>query len=155
MPGPLLVDGKLGSQAAVAAVTPGRLVHVMDRLSQRRFLCDTGSTYSFIPHQSTSPCSGPTLRSASGQPIQCWGEELLTIQLGDTTFNWTFLKAAVSFPILGIDFFKQFHLLVDGNSGLVDSRSLQLVAAASHQPRPSTTRGAVLAAASSTPPPLR
>jgi hypothetical protein len=61
----------------------------------------------------------------------------------------------VSFPILGIDFFKQFHLLVDSNSGLVDSRSLQMVAAASHPSSTSVARGAVLAAVSSTPPPLR
>jgi hypothetical protein len=83
---PLHLAGKLGGQA-VAAVSPGNLVHVLDRLSQRRFLCDTGSAFSLIPHQSSSPCSGPSLRGAGGQSIRCWGEEVLTVQFGEKLYT--------------------------------------------------------------------
>jgi hypothetical protein len=36
--------GKLGRQGRLNAVVPGSLVHIVDQLSNRRFLVDTGTT---------------------------------------------------------------------------------------------------------------
>ncbi len=46
---PLLL-GKLGRQGRLNAVVPGSLVHVVDQLSNRRFLKDTGDSYCSFPH---------------------------------------------------------------------------------------------------------
>jgi len=50
--------------------------------------------------------------SPNGQPIHCWGKEHLQLQLGSHTFWWNFLKADVTFPILGVDFLRSNHLSV-------------------------------------------
>ncbi len=51
--------GKLARRGLVNPVSPGRQVHVVDQLSNRRFLVDTGSAFSVYPHSSTSPPRGP------------------------------------------------------------------------------------------------
>ncbi len=76
MRGPLHV-GKLDHQGRLNAVVPGSLVHIVDQLSHRRFLVDTGASYSIFPHTSAATPSGPRLRWAAGQLIPCWGERLL------------------------------------------------------------------------------
>jgi hypothetical protein len=56
---------------------------------------------------------GPRLTAANGQRIRCWGSRCRSLRLAGQEFQWEFLQAAVSFPILGIDFLKHFELLVD------------------------------------------
>jgi hypothetical protein len=51
------------------------LVHVLDQVSKRRFLVDTGASYSIFPHWSSSPPTGPLLAGPSGTAIPCWGEK--------------------------------------------------------------------------------
>jgi hypothetical protein len=63
---PLLL-GKLGRQGRLNHIVPCSMVHLVDQLSNRHFLVDTGASYSIVPHQSSSPPSGPRLRSAAGQ----------------------------------------------------------------------------------------
>ncbi len=58
MRGPLHV-GKLDRQGRLNAVIPG-----VDQLSNRRFLIDTGTSYSIFPQHSSATPSGPSLRSA-------------------------------------------------------------------------------------------
>ncbi len=76
-----LILGKLGRQGRLYVVVPGSLVHLVDQLSNSHFLVDTGTSYSIVPHQSSSPPSGPRLRSAAGQLIPCWGEKTITLTL--------------------------------------------------------------------------
>ena len=90
--------GKLTIRGSLNAVAPGLLVHVVDDLSKRRFLIDTGACYSIFPHRSTSSPSGPRLTGASGQLIPCWGERSIELQFDGRRFVWTFLLADVSFP---------------------------------------------------------
>jgi len=66
---------------------------------------DTGATFSLIPHKSSKPqARQPSLIGPDGQPIRCWGEERLQLQFSRRLFMWTFIKAEVTFPILGVDF---------------------------------------------------
>jgi hypothetical protein len=111
------------------AVAPGQLVHIVDQLTGRRFLIDTGTSYSIFPHRSMSPLSGPLLTRASGQQIPCWGERVVQLDFHVCRFKWTFLLADVSFAIIGVVFLHSHKLLVDPAANrLVDTASLQSLA---------------------------
>ncbi len=103
-------------------------------------LVDTGASYSIYPHSSAAEPKGPPLRSPGGQAIPCWGEKQLEISFAGQKFVWTFLLAKVDFAILGADFLKHFHLVVDlPASQLLDTRTLRRFAAgppAGHRRRP-------------------
>ncbi len=60
-----------------------------------------------------SPPSGPSLSGADGRRIPCWGERPFTVTIGGVPRQWQFLLAAVSFPILGVDFLRHHTLVVD------------------------------------------
>jgi hypothetical protein len=105
--------GKLGRQGVVAAVRPGRLFFISDSTSQRRYLVDTGSAFSIMPWQSSAPPSVPSLSGADGRRIPCWGQRVFTVTIGGIPRQWQFLLAAVSFPILGVDFLRHHALVVD------------------------------------------
>ncbi len=74
---------------------------------------DTGLAFSIMPWQSSAPPSGPSLAGADGRRIPCWGERLFTVTIGGVPRQWQFLLAAVSFPILGVDFLRHHSLVVD------------------------------------------
>jgi hypothetical protein len=107
------LGGKLTHRGFLNAVTPGRLVHVLDQLSNMRFLVDTGASYSIFPHSSSSPPTSPLLAGPSGTSIPCWGEKEFTLSFSGRLFKWTLLLADVKFPILGVDFLRHHRLLVD------------------------------------------
>jgi hypothetical protein len=86
---------------------------VADQVSGKKVLVDTGSTFSIFLHKSASKPYGPLLKAANGQRIRCWGSRRRCLKLSGLQYQWQFLQAAVSFPILGIDFLKNFGLLVD------------------------------------------
>jgi hypothetical protein len=126
-PGPLLQTallqgGKLKATARLNAVAAGTLVHVQCQLLNRRYLVDTGATFNLLPHKSHHPpVQQPRLIGPNGQPIRCWGEERLRLQFSSRTFWWTFLKADVTFPILGVDFLRSNRLSVSvATNQLVD-----------------------------------
>jgi hypothetical protein len=124
----LHVDGKLVRWGRVNAVAPGRLVHIVDETSQRRFLVDTGAAYSIFPYSSPGKQSGPRLTGADGLHIPCWGERRLTLFFHSRLFVWPFLLAKVQFPIIGVDFLRHFKLLVDPAANrLIDTVSTQLL----------------------------
>jgi hypothetical protein len=105
--------GKLDVPARLNAVAAGMLVHVQCQLTGRRYLVDTGATFSLIPHKSSEPqARHPRLIGPGGQPIRCWGEERLQLQFSGRLFMWTFIKAEVTFPILGVDFLRANRLSV-------------------------------------------
>ncbi len=98
----------------------------MDEQSGKKFLVDSGASFSIIPHHSSLPVFGSRLRFPSGTSIYCWGDTQLCIKVSGHQFRWRLFKAAVAFPIIGIDFLKNFKLQVDlakarlvcGDSGL-------------------------------------
>jgi hypothetical protein len=107
------VAGKLGCRDVVSAVRPGRLFYITDSISSRRYLVDTGSAFSIMPWESSDTPCGPNLTTADGRRILCWGERPFTVTIGGVPRRWSFLLAAVSFPIIGIDFLRCHGLLVD------------------------------------------
>jgi hypothetical protein len=136
--GPLQL-GKLAAQGRLNAVAPGPLVHVVDQISKRRFLVDTGTSFSIFPHRSSAVPSGPSLFGPAGKIIPCWGETTLSLLFGGRRFEWTFLLAAVTFPIIGVDFLRYFRLLVDPAANrLVDPHTSEAITAVSGSPTPTT-----------------
>jgi hypothetical protein len=89
---------------------PGSLFHIQDQHTHRRFLCDTGASYSILPHQSSAVARSPPLHGPAGRPIKCWGERELTLTLNNKQYKWIFLLADVSFAIIGIDLLKIVNL---------------------------------------------
>jgi hypothetical protein len=152
--------GKLTARGRVNAVAPGFLLYLHDDISHRRFLVDTGASFSIFSFVDSSRPTGPLLTGPSGKQIPCWGSKNLSVCFGRRQFTWTFLLAGVSFPIIGVDFLQHFHLLVDPSGRrLVDSRWRQVAALVSggdtslSPPAGSATCGTVLAATSLGPPP--
>ena len=96
------------------------------QLTGRRFLVDTGASYSIFPHQSSSPPFGPSLTGPSGKQIPCWGEQRMELSFQGRRFTWIFLLADVPFAIIGV------QLLVDPAANrLVDTALLQAFATVS------------------------
>jgi hypothetical protein len=47
-------------------------IFLMDKLTNDRYLVDTGATLSIVPSSQNSSPSGPLLKGADGQPIPSW-----------------------------------------------------------------------------------
>ena len=108
----LSVFFKLASQALAAhatGISPSRLLFLSDRSSRFSFV-DTGPAVSVLPksacknykpYQSNRP-----LPAVNHSSIQTYGEKSVLLDLGlRRAFHWVFIVAAVSFPILGADFY--------------------------------------------------
>ena len=98
--------------------------HVTVCINDRRaaFLLDTGSCYSILPTHTAvnwDPTHAPALQSASGSKINVVGQKTCTFAIPrlHRRFTWTFLVAAVTHPILGADFLKTNHLVIDCAKG--------------------------------------
>ena len=82
----------------------------------------------------------------------------MTVSFAGRRFSWTFLLAKVDFAILGADFLRNFHLVVDlAASQLLDTRTLQRFPAGppAATGRRSTPTGSLFAAVEATPPLFR
>ncbi|XP_057695302.1 uncharacterized protein LOC130917681 [Corythoichthys intestinalis] len=131
VPGALLLRrGKRRSPPPVvagAAGAPNQLLFVVDTLSGRKFLCDTGAQRSVVPAapgEASVDTAGPALRSADEKPIRTYGLKTLNLRFGTQRFVWEFVVADVAFPLLGADFLCAHNLLVDILHGrLVDART--------------------------------
>ena len=114
---PLHVVGKRARRGVVASTTstgqPGDLGMLVDHVSGRKFLVDTGSVYSILPHQSIEPAMGPAIMTADRTPISCWGQQEMTITTAGHSFKFVFLLADVAFAIVGANFLSFFDLVVD------------------------------------------
>jgi hypothetical protein len=71
VPGSPHLVGKLGGPGRLNTVAAGQLIHMLDQISNRRFLVDTGASYSILPHRSSLPATGPKLFGPAGQLIPC------------------------------------------------------------------------------------
>ena len=91
----------------------GGLVFLKDGTSGQEFLVDTGAAVSVLPHRSSTPSCGPALIAADGRGIASWGRTTKRLVFGASSFICSFILAAVSKPILGVDFLAANRLLVD------------------------------------------
>ena len=91
----------------------GLLINLLDVLTNRQFLVDTGVSCSVFPHQSSAAPTDPRLLMADGRPKKSWGCRTLPLQFGDRHFQFPFLLVSVDNPILGADFLAESDLLVD------------------------------------------
>jgi hypothetical protein len=89
-----------------SSAKPGRLFFILDSVSKKKLLVDTGSSYSLFLFRSNCKQSGPRLKAANGQRIRCWGSRGRSLLLDGVQYQWHFLQADVSFPILGVDFLR-------------------------------------------------
>ncbi|XP_025763337.1 uncharacterized protein LOC112846992 isoform X1 [Oreochromis niloticus] len=90
------------------------------------FLVDSGSQKSLLLSGSDRLAEGcgPLLTAANGSPIKTFGERLVTVCFHDRDFQWNFVVAASSVPIIGADFLCAHGLLVDvANRCLIDAVS--------------------------------
>ena len=114
---------------------------------------DTGASFSLVPHSSKDPPSGPKLVGPAGGDIKCWGKSTIQLRFSGRTFQWPFLRAAVSFPILGVDFLIANRLLVDAaGNRLLDAATGDALLTAGRPSGP--TASVVLPAATPSTPPL-
>lgn len=113
---------------------------VTDRTSKQTFLIDSGAEISVIPpHKSCKKPTSIKLFAANNTQINTYGNIRLFMDLGlRRKFEWVFVIADVTRPILGADFLKKYGLLVDvKRKKLVDSLT-SLAAIASYTNTPST-----------------
>jgi hypothetical protein len=123
--------GKLKYQGRLNAVAPGDLLYIYDSVSNRRYLVDTGASFSVLPYTSSQLPRGPQLVGPDGRQIPCWGHKRMYLVFGGRRFVWHFLLAAVKFPIIGVDFLKHFRLLIDpAGQQLVEAGTFTPIAAA-------------------------
>lgn len=123
-------DGKLTVTLAAAETGVTNTSHrlfVTDRVTRTTFLVDTGANISVLPkrkgcHEKPLPFQ---LYAANNTVIPTYGEKTLELDLClRRAFKWNFIIADVSKPILGADFLKHHHLIVDiKNRRLIDGKT--------------------------------
>ena len=105
---------------------PSCFLYLVDAASSRRYLVDSRSAFSLIPHKSAAAPTGSRLITAHGTPLKCWGRRTCTVHTRTKKFTWSFLLAPVAFPIIGADFLCSFKLMVDVSNKRLVSRGGQL-----------------------------
>ena len=112
------VFGKLHGRPSVGSTTghSTRLLYVSDKRTGQRFLIDTGAEVSVLPAtpaQRRSNYTGPVLVAANGSSIRTFGKRSISLTFNARCFQWAFVVADVTQPLLGADFLRAFSLLVD------------------------------------------
>jgi cleavage and polyadenylation specificity factor subunit 1 len=103
--------------AADACSTTSSRIFITERVSNLRFLVDTGAVLCVVPRKLVPGRKKRTiydLFAANGTPIPTYGWRTLTLNLGlRRDFKWRFVVADVQLPIIGVDLLANFNLLVD------------------------------------------
>ena len=116
-----------------------RLFYITDKISNRKFLVDTGAEISVIPPNKSDRHRRSltfTLQAANGTQIHTYGQRSLTLNLNlRRPYRWIFTVADVKQPILGADFLQHHGLLVDiRHKTIIDSNTnLRTVMLRTHQ----------------------
>ena len=114
------------------AVTGSPLLKVVAKLGTANldFILDTGAMSSIIPYflVPNLPLRSTVVKlsTANGGPIGCHGEASLNVTLKDLrrSFDWNFVIADVTHPLLGIDFLSHYGLTIDCKTlKLIDSET--------------------------------
>ena len=94
---------------------PAPLGLLLNRISRKRCLLDTGSQVSLWPASTSAPCLPSRLRLAAtnGMPIRSFGQARKQIKLGNRSYSFVFIYAHVPRPILGLDFLQTFKMTID------------------------------------------
>ena len=117
MPSTLYLDGKRGGRSSIVALAAGHtnsLLFLCDNITKRRFLVDTGTEVSVIPTTglvTRTRQPGPPLLAANGSSITT--TRTLCLHFASKTYQWNFLLANVTHPLLGADFLRSHSLLVN------------------------------------------
>lgn len=101
--------------ATDVAIVSSRLF-IVDRFSNKKFLVDSGAVVSCYPRVLVSDSMKSTdfLYAANGTKIPIYGTRRFKLDLGlQRDFEWSFVIADVTTPILGSDFLERFSLLID------------------------------------------
>jgi hypothetical protein len=88
------------------------LIFLHDSQNNFKFLVDSGASISILPHSSSAPPTGPHLVGANGKLIPAWGRRRQTVCFAGHTFEFDFFLAAVTTPIIGMDFLAKFELSI-------------------------------------------
>lgn len=109
-----------------AAVSSHRLF-ITDNNTGLHFLIDTGANISVLPKK-TGARSEPLpfqLYAANNTIIPTYGEKMLELDFKlRRPLKWKFIVAAVTKPIIGADFLKHHHIIVDmKNRRLIDGKT--------------------------------
>ena len=111
-------SGKLlGRPPLVGAVGTKRknALAVWDRRSGRSYLVDTRADISVFPasfNDRKSCHNSQPLVAANGSTIRTWGQQMITLYLGNRLFTQDFHIADVTRPIFGADFFRHNFLAI-------------------------------------------
>jgi hypothetical protein len=102
--------------ANVCTYSSGRLF-ITDRITKQQYLIDTGSDLCVFPCKLLPGCKECTdydLYAANGTTIHTYGWTTQSLDLGlHRDFTWHFVIADVQRPIIGIDLFSHYGLLID------------------------------------------
>jgi hypothetical protein len=107
------ISDTLSSVSSIKRTT--QLLHVQDALSGRRFLVDTGANVSVFPGPAAAqdnPCH-TRLEAANGTTIRTYGTRTIPISINNRRYEWSFVIADVTQPLLGADFLSAQGLMVD------------------------------------------
>jgi hypothetical protein len=74
---------------------------------------DTGVAVSVLPHRGLPQTASRELLGPDSRQILSWGQVQLKLSFGSMIFSCVFWLAAMSSPILGVDFLSRHKLLVD------------------------------------------
>lgn len=104
---------------------------IPDPTSKLTYLVDSGSDVCVLPYQKKSFQSNKeniTLYSANGSTIKTYGVKVVTLSLNlRRKFQWPFILADVSKPIIGADFLRHYGLLIDLKRGCLKDPLTNLV----------------------------
>ena len=120
VPRTLCLVGKQAGRSPIEALATGPnkslFFFVLDKTSGRQFLVDTGAEVSVLPatgQDTRMEQSGPLLMAANGSSIKTYGVRTIPLRSTSKTYEWNFIIADVSRPLLGADFLRANSLLVD------------------------------------------
>lgn len=122
-----LQKGKLKSRSIDAANSIDSIssrLHVYDKSTKMKFLVDSGADVSVIPPKLNEKRNQSNFKlfAANNAIIKTYGNKQINLDLGlRRNFQWKFIIADVSQPILGADFLRHYSLLIDlKNRRIVD-----------------------------------
>lgn len=119
--------GKLTRRTVTAPTDSPPLLEIAALLGalKCKFIVDTGASISIIPNSYLNGVElYPTpvkISSADGSEIHCSGQVDLEIAIPclRRSFNWTFIVAGTTHPLLGLDFLQYYGLLIDCQNNIV------------------------------------
>jgi hypothetical protein len=124
-----LAGKRAGRQWLRQLTVVGGLVFLTEETTGRAYLVDTRAAVSVVPFRGRPATATAYLTGPDNKVIPAWGSVWLQLRFGCTTFAGDFVQAAVSKPILGVDFLARHKLLVDAASrGVLDAHSLKSLA---------------------------